>query len=159
MEHKNHDQVFIKNFGLVLGALGVIFAICIIAARFVVSSSDLKDEAAQAALLQERIQPIGQVVTDPEVLLKLEAAGKVARAAYTGEQVVQRACASCHNTGMLGAPKTGDKGAWGARLTAAGGMNGLVASAIKGKNAMPPRGGDSDLSDDEVRAAVELLVK
>ncbi len=159
MEHQNHDQVFVKNFGLVLGALGAIFAICVIAARMIVSDGDLEDKAAQAALLQERIQPVGQVVTDPAVLMKMEAAGKVARAAYTGEQVVQRACAGCHGSGMLGAPKTGDKAAWSARLSAAGGLDGLVASAIKGKNAMPPRGGDSDLSDDEVKAAVELLLK
>ncbi|MCV5950370.1 c-type cytochrome, partial [Escherichia coli] len=50
----------------------------------------------------------------------------------------QQACAVCHAAGVAGAPKLGDKAAWGARL--ASGVDGLTASVIKGKGAMPPKG-------------------
>jgi len=159
VEHKNHDTVFFKTFGLVLGALLAIFFVCMIAARMVNAGAEVyQDEGAQARLA-ERIKPVAQVVTDPAALMQMAAATKVARAPYSGEQVVQKVCGACHNTAMLGAPKTGDKSAWGARLKANGGLDGLVASAIKGKNSMPPRGGDADLADAEIKAAVELLLK
>lgn len=157
MEHKNHDQVFFKTFALVLGALFGIFFVCIIAAR-ILDTGEVYDDGGAGARLEERIKPVGQVVTDPAVLVKMAAATKVARAPYSGEQVNQKVCAACHGSGLLGAPKTGDKGAWAARIKDAGGLDGLVASAIKGKASMPPRGGDGDLSDDEVAAAVKLLV-
>lgn len=159
MDHKNHDKVFFASFGKVMGALFAIFMLCIVAARWVVESSDLNLDPEASARLAERIKPVAQVVTDPAALLKMAAANKVARAAYSGEQVMQKICGACHGSGMLGAPKTGDKAAWAARLSASGGLNGLVSSAIKGINAMPPRGGDADLSDDEIKAAVELLIK
>ena len=63
---------------------------------------------------------------------------------------------ACHGAGVAGAPKFGDKAAWSARLGA--GVAGLTASAVKGKGAMPPRGGTS-ASEAEIRAAVEYMVK
>jgi cytochrome c5 len=53
----------------------------------------------------------------------------------------------------------GDKAAWSARKSAAGGADGLAASAIKGKNSMPARGGNADLSDDEIKATVGLMLQ
>jgi cytochrome c5 len=58
---------------------------------------------------------------------------------------------------VLGAPKTGDTAAWQARLAAEGGVDGLTASAIKGKGSMPPKGG-AQVSDAEIRAAVVHLL-
>lgn len=155
MEHKDHDKVFFATFGAVLAALGGIFFICIIAARMLIPDKGPDPEAV--AQLERRIQPVGRVVTDPAALVKV--AAKAARAPYSGEQVLANACNACHGTGVLGAPKDGDKAAWSARAGAAGGVAGLTASAIKGKNGMPPRGGNPDLSDDEIRAAVELMLK
>lgn len=158
MEHKNHDKVFYKTFGMVLGALFGIFFICIIAAR-IIDSGEIHDDGRGLERMEARIKPIGTVVTDPAVLVEMAKANKVERKAYTGEEVHKKVCGACHDSGMLGAPKTGDKAAWSARLKSEGGLDGLVAMAIKGKNAMPPRGGDADLSDDEVKAAVEVLMK
>ena len=76
-------------------------------------------------------------------------------AAKSPEELYQGACLACHNTGAAGAPKLGDPAAWSERLGK--GVDALVASAINGIGAMPPRGG-SQLSDDEVRAAVEYLL-
>lgn len=64
-------------------------------------------------------------------------------------------CAACHGSGIAGAPKVGDKAAWAPRLAL--GVDGLTASAIKGKNAMPPRGG-SQGSDADIKAAVAYMV-
>ncbi len=71
-----------------------------------------------------------------------------------GEALYKQTCSACHAPGLLGAPKFGDKAAWAPRL--AQGVPALVQSAIKGKNAMPPRGGSS-ASDADIKAAVEYM--
>lgn len=79
----------------------------------------------------------------------------VAAAAKTGEQVVQATCGVCHNAGVAGAPKIGDKAGWAPRLAL--GLDGLVNSVLKGKNAMPARGGNPALSDLEIARAVVFM--
>jgi cytochrome c5 len=81
---------------------------------------------------------------------KAEAAGAVP-ALYT------QLCQTCHTAGVAGAPKVGDKAAWTTRLAAAKDIDGLTASAIKGKGAMPPKGG-STASDAEIKAVVTYMV-
>jgi cytochrome c5 len=66
-------------------------------------------------------------------------------------------CQTCHAAGVANAPKLGDKAAWSARLAAAKDIDGLTASAIKGKGAMPPKGG-SQASDAEIKAVVTYMV-
>ena len=75
----------------------------------------------------------------------------------TGEQVYKTVCSSCHASGAAGAPKFGDAGAWAARLGK--GYDGLLTSVLKGKGAMPARGGASpaDVSDYELGRAVVYL--
>jgi cytochrome c5 len=157
VEHKNHDKVFFVNFSMVLGALFAIFFVCVGAARLL-DTGDIYQDPATGDKLAERIKPIGNAVTDPKVLLAM-APPEVAHEPYTGEQVVKETCSACHGTGVLGAPKIGDGAAWSARKSASGGESGLVASAIKGKGQMPPRGGNPKLSDDEVKGAVEVMLK
>jgi cytochrome c5 len=65
-------------------------------------------------------------------------------------------CSVCHGAGLAGAPKLGDKAAWAPRLAA--GVDGLTASAIKGKGAMPPKGGSS-ASEAEIKAVVTYMVE
>jgi cytochrome c5 len=64
-------------------------------------------------------------------------------------------CSACHATGVAGAPKVGDKAAWTPR--AGQGVDALTASAIKGKGAMPPKGGSS-ASDAEIKGVVAYMV-
>ena len=66
-------------------------------------------------------------------------------------------CQTCHATGVANAPKVGDKAAWAARLAEAKGIDGMTAIAIKGKGAMPPKGG-STASDAEFKAVVTYMV-
>jgi len=74
--------------------------------------------------------------------------------AVVGKKVYEGVCVACHATGAAGAPKFGDKAAWAPRLGK--GLDGLVASATKGLNAMPPKGGYTG-SDEEFKAAVTYL--
>ncbi len=73
-----------------------------------------------------------------------------------GLTVFKAICSACHATGVNNAPKAGDKAAWGARI--AQGKETLYKSALLGKNAMPARGGAADLSDAEVKAAVDHML-
>ena len=70
----------------------------------------------------------------------------------TGEQIYAATCAACHGTGVAGAPTLGDTAAWAPLLEK--GYETLLQNAINGINAMPPRGGNPNLSDLEVARAV-----
>jgi cytochrome c5 len=72
-----------------------------------------------------------------------------------GKKVYDTTCMACHSTGAAGAPKFGDKAAWAPRLKT--GMDALYAASLKGKGAMPAKGGSS-LPDAEVKAAVDYMV-
>lgn len=73
-----------------------------------------------------------------------------------GKKAYESVCVACHLTGLAGAPKPGDKAAWKPRI--AQGMDTLYSSVLKGKNAMPARGGSPTLSDADIKAAVDYLV-
>jgi cytochrome c5 len=84
------------------------------------------------------------------------AAAPAAAAGIDGKAIYNKACAACHAMGVAGAPKFGDKGQWSARI--ATGLDSMVNNAIKGKGAMPPKGGNVTLKDAEIKAAVEMMV-
>jgi len=76
--------------------------------------------------------------------------------AADGKAVYSAACALCHTTGAMAAPKTGDKAAWVVRIKK--GMDTLYVNSINGINAMPAKGGKSQFSDAEVKAAVDYMI-
>lgn len=77
-------------------------------------------------------------------------------AAAEGKAVYDQTCVACHIQSVAGSPKLGDKAAWAPRIDT--GMDSLVQSVLKGKGAMPPKGGNASLSEAQVRAAVEFMV-
>jgi cytochrome c5 len=83
--------------------------------------------------------------------------GKAAPAVADGKKIYESTCIACHGAGVANAPKFGDKKAWAEHLMH--GTEHLYENALKGKGAMPPRGGNLTLSDAEVKAAVEYMVK
>ena len=91
----------------------------------------------------------------PAVAVVAAAAVPAAAAANAVPALYTQVCSVCHGAGIAGAPKLGDKAAWAPRL--AQGIDGLTANAIKGKNAMPPRGG-SQGSDADIKAVVTYMV-
>ena len=73
----------------------------------------------------------------------------------SGEAVVKAQCVKCHRDGVSGAPKIGDRAAWVPRMKQ--GMDTLARSAIRGHGGMPPRGGQANLTDAEIRAAIAYM--
>ena len=74
-----------------------------------------------------------------------------------GQSVYAKSCAACHDSGVMGAPKVGDKDAWVPLI--AEGVDVLAQNATKGVGKMPPKGGNMQLSDDVVKAAVGYMVE
>src|SRR5471032_2084604 len=95
----------------------------------------------------KRLKPVGEVTLVDASLPKV---------LKTGEEVVKGACFACHGTGAAGAPKIGDAAAWAPHLKE--GQMHLLENAIKGVKAMPPRGGNPDLSDFELERAIVYMV-
>lgn len=96
-----------------------------------------------------RIQPVARVEMQKAVA---KADGKP----RDGAAVYNSVCMACHASGVAGAPKAGDKAAWAPRIAL--GAATLLKNAANGKGAMPPKGGAADLSDAELKAAVDHLV-
>lgn len=80
-----------------------------------------------------------------------------AQAEPDGEAIYNRACMACHMTGAAGAPIKGDADAWAPRLEQ--GMETLYEHSINGFQAMPAKGGQVNLSDEEVKAAVDFMLE
>ncbi len=82
-------------------------------------------------------------------------AAAVIKASANGEATYKGVCMACHAAAVAGAPKLGDKAAWAPRI--ATGLDAMTNSVLKGKGAMPPKGG-SAAPDADIRAAVEYMV-
>jgi cytochrome c5 len=108
------------------------------------------DTGETEAMVLARIKPVGEVTL---------AGATAARASMNGEQVFAAVCKTCHEAGIAGAPKVGDKAAWAGPIKK--GYETLVQHALNGfqepGKVMPPRGGNPDLSDIEVARAVVYM--
>ena len=109
--------------------------------------------AASAAAPSAAVAPAAVVAAAPAVAEAPAAAVKVA--ANNGEALYKQVCTACHAQSVAGSPKFGDKAAWAPRIKT--GVDAMTASVIKGKGAMPPKGG-SAASEAEIRATVEYMV-
>ena len=100
------------------------------------------------------------VATTAVVAAATETVAPATKSGINGEAIYKKTCFACHDMGIAGSPKLGDKAAWAPRI--ATGNDTIYQSAIKGKTsptgAMPPKGGNMSLSDDEVKAAVDYMV-
>jgi cytochrome c5 len=90
------------------------------------------------------------------VAAPVAAAAAVAAKADEPPALYTQMCGACHAQGVANAPKLADKAAWAPRMAL--GIDGLTASVIKGKGAMPARGGAAAASDAEIKAAVAYMV-
>ena len=170
--HSDDDSGFIKTPTQLIVVVVLAFIIPI-AGIFTLIHFVMGGEKSRATptmsdkAVAERIKPVGStpdIEKGPSPLLPVPATVVVAvagadagkAAAPNGKAVYEANCQACHAAGVAGAPKLGDKAAWAPRIGT--GVAALQASAIKGKNAMPPKGGNLSLSDDDVKAAVDYLV-
>lgn len=130
---------------VVVLAFAVPVTVIVLLSQLVTGVSPGSASESEADVLN-RIRPVGQVTL---------AEASAPSGNQTGEQVYQAVCKTCHETGLAGAPKFGDKAAWAPRIKT--GVNALYTSAINGKNAMPPKGGNAALTDVELQRAVVYM--
>lgn len=105
--------------------------------------------------IADRIKPTGQVRMAGEGGASTQAAQNGGD--RSGDQVYSQACAACHAGGVLGAPRKGNADDWASRLPQ--GIDVLLQHSLEGFNAMPPRGGCMNCSDDEILAALEHMIE
>lgn len=151
--HNEHESLIRTPKQLIIAVAGFFLVIVIgiiLLVTFVTSTKlDGAGSASQsAAAVNARLRP----VADEGFTLRDANAPKVLQ---SGEAVYTAVCAACHTSGAAGAPKMGDPGNWGARLSK--GYDTLVKHAIEGFNAMPAKGGNPDLDDVEVARAVVYM--
>jgi cytochrome c5 len=150
--HDQHES-FIKTPQQLISVVIAAFAIPIIGILLLVQLVIAERTADPAAMTPEniaaRIQPVGRVEFGGA------GGGGGAAGARSGEEVVKAVCGTCHEAGVAGAPKIGDKAQWAPHLKE--GLQHLVASATKGKGAMPPKGGNPSLTDDELARAIVFM--
>ncbi|HYH42888.1 MAG TPA: c-type cytochrome [Burkholderiales bacterium] len=178
-EHDNNEHSsFIKTPKQLIAVIVLAFVVPIgiisMLASLAMKGAEPGTNAASEEAVAKRLKPVGEVVVSNEPAPPPEAAAApVVVAAATpgvpagapaaggagdaakGKSVYDTACMACHGTGAAGAPKLGDKAAWAPRMKQ--GMPALYDAAMKGKGAMPPKGGNMALPDADVKAAVDFL--
>ncbi len=133
---------------IIIGLGGIIAPIFVL--YTITKSPDAPKSAVEAPV--ER----AEVVENIKPLAVVEVAADSGPAvAKTGEEIVNQACAACHASGMMESPKLGDAAAWSARI--AQGYETLTKHAIEGIRMMPARGGNPDLTDNDIAKAVAYM--
>ena len=159
------DKTFIKNFSLVVVAL-VLFTATIIYLAQSVGFKEDEDIPSRAAITAERIKPVADVYTGEDGAAAIQEAiveevpAQTAAAfdgSLDGEMIYGSVCAACHAAAILGAPQPGS--AEMAKRAEAG-MDAMMQNALNGlNNTMPARGGRPDLSDEQIQAVIEFMLK
>lgn len=161
---KEDDKLFIRNFSIIIILLVVFtIAMALIGNHFNTVLAPAENPS-RVATLEKRLQSPAAVYTGSEAPAatpvaaadsNTQAPSDESTAEIDGAAIYQSACIACHSTGAAGAPKL-EAADWTDRLTQ--GEETLVDHAINGLNAMPPKGGQMQLSDAEVRAAVQYML-
>ena len=73
------------------------------------------------------------------------------------EEIAKSVCFKCHETGDKGAPKFSDKAEW--RQRGSKGLDAVTKTVIRGHGNMPARGGLADLTDDELKKVITVMLK
>ena len=132
---------------IVLSFVVPVIAILLIAQLVLGGMQGGSDSSSAQEALAQRIKPVADVA--------ISEGGGAASGPRTGDQIVKAACAACHTTGAANAPKIGDNVAWGKLIGR--GLNDLLSSSIKGKGAMPAKGGVADITDFELARAIVTM--
>ena len=157
------DSTFIKNISIVIGIL-VVFTIVIVFVARDIGFKEEQSSPSSASLTEERIKPVASVYTGEAGAAAIEQAAAVVSevpavafdGSLDGEMIYNSVCGVCHATGAAGAPIPGTDVM--AQRTAKG-IEVLMQSALNGLNAMPARGGRADLTDEQVQAAIEVMMQ
>jgi len=150
----HEDKTFFRSMTGVLVVLVLIAVVFYFIAGVVTDDLDPGGDTRQVRI-EENIKPVGQVNVG-SAPVSAGTTEAVAAGPRSGDQVYNASCLACHSTGVAGAPKLGDQAAWAPRT--AKGLDGLLATAVSGLNAMPPKGTCADCSDEELKAAIEYML-
>lgn len=164
------DTHFFNIFSVVIGLLVVIALVLLALARSIGNDTQVVETRADKAYLQgadELTRPLVRVAVAGQdnsalVIKALAQAGSIKLEVPKDALALYEAvCKTCHAGGLAGAPKTGDRAAWGPRI--AQGKATLYEHAIKGytgKNgAMPAKGGRTDVPDDLIKSGVDYMIE
>lgn len=157
-EEQMNDSKFSRLFIIMIIVMTIMTAIIMVLASLASSGVNEKIDARSAIentnSLAERISPVGTFAA-----VTAEPAAPAAPVILTGEEAYT-SCAACHGAGIAGAPLFGDKALWSDRI--AKGIETLYSNAIQGFQGqagyMPAKGGNTALSDESVKAAVDYMV-
>ena len=163
--NSKEDKTFFYNYTIVIGLLAVMIIVFLVLALYLGVDEDAIARK-QATKVAANTIPVGVVnvlgeTAEEELATVATVASSSEAAADLGQRVYQGLCISCHN-GLPNIPKVGDKAAWESRIVQ--GMALLYEHSIKGfiseggLIAMPPKGGNMNLTDEEVKAAVDYMV-
>ena len=150
--HSSAIQTPQQLITVVLLAFLVPIALIVMIVQIVTGGITIDHRAMSEDAVAHRLKPVGEVA----LAQMASASGAAAAAQSDGSKVYQTVCVTCHGSGVMGAPKLGDKAAWKPRL--AQGLSTLQEHAVKGIRGMPPKGANPSLSDGDVRAAVDYMV-
>ena len=158
------DKVFVKNISIVIALLMVFTITIAFLARDFGNKVEVDSNPSRAMTTEERIKPVADVYTGEAGAAAIQEAAassateqKVAfDGSLDGEMLYGKVCSACHATGAAGAPMLGSDAMV---ERAQKGVDVLLQSALNGLNAMPARGGRPDLSDEQIRAIIEYMIK
>lgn len=154
----DQDKHFLKTFSIVMVVLGVIAVIALITANVLVNMTESDAPyPEQVALAQQRTDPVYHVVTEASAAATSASQGAAKQnKTKSGKQIFKALCHTCHVPGLMGAPQVSNTAEWKKRYSK--GIKTLYSHAINGFNAMPAKGGNSSLSDKEVKSAVDFIL-
>lgn len=148
-----------KKIAVLLAAIGLVMSAPVLAkSTKEISEHPLGERSlfSERATI-ERIKLAGDVCLEGQPCAAAAPSGPAPGAApRSGDEIVTAVCSGCHGAGVMGAPVIGNKGMWGPRIGQ--GKPTLYTHALGGFKAMPPKGGCAACSDDEIKAAVDVLV-
>lgn len=81
---------------------------------------------------------------------------KKASTEHLGKADYEASCSACHDNEALGAPVVGDKETW-IEITTKG-IDKVYHNGINGINGMPPRGGNMELSDKQMKIIIDYMI-
>ena len=161
MEHKVTDAEFYKVFAIVsVIIIGLAIFIAILSNVFAgyASSASENYKVQIQSDTNQRIAPSGKInlASNPSIKQEVMVVSVSETKIFTGKEVYNTVCMSCHTSGAAGAPVIGNNSQWSDRLSK--GKDTLYASAINGIGIMPAKGGVSSLSDNEIKSAVDYIL-
>ncbi len=144
----SHDKLP-KLFWIQLILVAIVGTLYLLAPKAEKHTAEASETNQNVQTAAKNLEPVGTVTA------KSDDTSNGPSAARSGEEVYKASCMACHAAGVANAPKPSDKAAWEPRV--ATGLDALMKTAIDGKGAMPARGGNPAITDEEIKASILFM--